>query len=91
MTSRVWFEQMAAPAVPDAFVEFSLRFAAAVDDWGFALLPEAIVDQLPGRRLGDLADDPNLPGIMLLIIFTPAFFGIFWYALGCKPHQVVPS
>jgi hypothetical protein len=43
------------------------------------------------RRLADIQDDENLPGIILVIFFVPGLFGIMWYMLGCKPHQVVPS
>ena len=41
------------------------------------------------RRLVEETED--LPGILLVIFFVPGLFGIMWYMLGCKPHQVVPS
>ena len=43
------------------------------------------------RRRLNLDDNDELPGILLVLFFVPGIFGIMWYMLGCKPHQVVPA
>ena len=43
------------------------------------------------RRLEYDIDDKTQTGIFLMLFFTPAFFFLMFYLLGCKLTQVVPQ
>ena len=47
--------------------------------------------EFSGRMRRRLQGSDDAPGILLVFFFVPGLFGIMWYMLGCKPHQVVPS
>lgn len=99
-----WFEHMALPSLPRiediALWVQSIATPFSSDDatTSFGALDFDSDPSLKtswtstfSRRLGGIEDNDELPGILLVIFFVPGLFGIMWYMLGCKPHQVVPA